>query len=77
MPNLICYFQNRKLWIILAGAAVPLVWLAVNHKVHVWAFAPYLLILLCPLMHLFIHKGHGDHGDHSDHDRKKDDSVHH
>jgi hypothetical protein len=25
---------------------------------------PYLLILACPLMHLFMHRGHGGHGGH-------------
>jgi hypothetical protein len=29
---------------------------------------PHLLILACPLMHLFIHNGHGSHGGHG-HDR--------
>ena len=28
---------------------------------------PYLLILLCPLMHIFMHRGHGGHGGHSGH----------
>lgn len=29
-----------------------------NHLLGVW---PYLLLLLCPLMHLFSHHGHGRH----------------
>jgi hypothetical protein len=28
---------------------------------------PYLIILLCPVMHIFMHRGHGGHGDHKDH----------
>lgn len=27
---------------------------------------PYLILLLCPLMHIFMHKGHGGHGDKDD-----------
>lgn len=28
---------------------------------------PYLILLLCPLMHIFMHRGHGGHGGHGDH----------
>ena len=35
-----------------------------EHWAHVLGFLPYLLILACPLMHLFMHKGHGGHGGH-------------
>jgi hypothetical protein len=30
-----------------------------NHVVGAW---PYLLLLLCPLMHVFMHRGHGGRG---------------
>jgi Protein of unknown function (DUF2933) len=33
-----------------------------EHRAHVIAFLPYLLLLACPLMHLFMHGGHGEHG---------------
>ena len=32
-----------------------------GHSAHLLGAAPYLLILACPLMHLFMHGGHG-HG---------------
>jgi hypothetical protein len=28
---------------------------------------PWLLILACPLMHVFMHGGHGGHGGHGEH----------
>ncbi|MGX8749720.1 DUF2933 domain-containing protein, partial [Legionella pneumophila] len=41
-------------------------YLIVEHGVHIASFlgaSPLvLLVLLCPLMHLFMHKGHGGHG---------------
>lgn len=33
--------------------------LLVEHRQHVFAFLPILIILLCPLMHIFMHGGHG------------------
>ena len=33
-----------------------------EHRAHVVAFLPYTILLLCPLMHLFHHKGQNHHG---------------
>ena len=35
-----------------------------EHLAHALGFLPYLLLLACPLMHLFMHGGHGAHGSH-------------
>lgn len=43
----------------LIGAA--LYFLLVEHGAHTLPYLPYLVIFLCPLMHLFMHKGHGGH----------------
>lgn len=53
------------LWIGLAGAVA---WLFFGHGEHLLRLAPFLLLLACPLMHLFGH-GHGGHGSHSSHRR--------
>ncbi len=57
----------RALWI--AAAMVALIgafFLLREHWGHVAGYWPYLLLLLCPVMHLFHgHGGHGGHG-HSD-----------
>lgn len=37
--------------------------LIVDHWNHVVSALPYLLLLACPLTHLFMHKGHCHHGD--------------
>ena len=49
---------------LLAVAGVALAYLVYEHRLHVLALLPYLLILACPLMHLFHHHGHrhGGHG---------------
>ncbi len=36
--------------------------LLTEHTAHVFGALPYLIILACPLMHLFMHHGHGGHG---------------
>jgi ABC-type Fe3+ transport system permease subunit len=38
--------------------------LVMRHWQHVLAFFPYLILLACPLMHLFMHGGHGGHAGH-------------
>lgn len=35
-----------------------------GHGAHLLGLLPYLLILSCPLMHIFMHGGHGGHGHH-------------
>lgn len=40
--------------------------LLTQHTAHVFGALPFLLLLACPLMHLFHHGGHGHHGGHCD-----------
>jgi hypothetical protein len=42
-------------WVLGAAA---LAYLAVAHRPHLLGWLPYLIILACPLMHLFMHRGH-------------------
>lgn len=72
-----------------SGYGVALIMLALivgfylikEHWTHLGQSWPYLLLLLCPLMHIFMHGGHGHgHGnsDHNAHSRKpfgKDDGT--
>lgn len=47
------------LWVFLG---IILFFLLTEHRAHVFGVLPYLLLLACPLMHLFMHGGHGGHG---------------
>jgi hypothetical protein len=42
---------------------IAAIYLVTEHTMHVLGILPYLLLLVCPLMHLFMHHGHG-HGEH-------------
>ncbi len=50
---------NIGLVVFLAIAAFYLV---TEHQAHLFGILPVLLLLACPLMHLFMHGGHGGHG---------------
>lgn len=43
-------------------AALAAAYLVFEHWLHLLGAWPWLLLLLCPLMHLFMHGGHGGHG---------------
>ena len=47
----------------LAVLAVAGFFLLTEHRAHTLGALPFLVILACPLIHLF--HGHGGHGDHS------------
>jgi hypothetical protein len=66
--------QKQSFWLTYKGlAAMGLIasatyFLLMEHRQHVIEFLPYLILLLCPLMHVFMHGGHGHGGgDHHDH----------
>lgn len=50
-------------WAFWIFAAVGAYYLLTEHRVHVFDYLPYVLLLACPLMHIFGH-GHGGHDHH-------------
>jgi hypothetical protein len=67
-----------RLWIWLALALVLGFFLLTEHRAHLFGVFPYLLVLLCPLMHLFMHGGHGGHQHgHAGQDREADREARH
>ncbi|MBD3639498.1 MAG: DUF2933 domain-containing protein [Marinobacter sp.] len=50
-------------------AIIALILLWGEHKVHLLGALPWLILLACPLMHIFMHGGHGNHGGRHNHDR--------
>ncbi|EXS68576.1 MULTISPECIES: DUF2933 domain-containing protein [unclassified Sphingobium] len=59
----------RRANIVLVGfLLVAGFYLFTEHRAHLFGILPFLLLLLCPLMHLFMHgrHGHGNAKGHSD-----------
>ncbi|ANY83953.1 hypothetical protein BB934_37395 (plasmid) [Microvirga ossetica] len=48
-------------WAVTLALAALGVYLFAAHTGHTLSALPYLLLLVCPLMHLFMHRGHGHH----------------
>lgn len=55
---------GRVDWYFLGFLAIAGYFLLTEHRAHVVPYLPFLLLLACPLMHLFMHRGHGGHGRH-------------
>ena len=47
-------------WVFWGFVVVASYFLITEHRAHVFQYLPFLLVLACPLMHLF--HGHGSHG---------------
>lgn len=60
-------------WSVVIGfLAIAGFFLLTEHQAHVFGVLPYLLLLACPLLHFFMHRGHrgpggGGHRGHAAH----------
>jgi hypothetical protein len=52
-------------WLVLAAMAGWFLW--TEHRAHLFGALPWLVLLACPVMHLFMHRGHHGHASSSDH----------
>lgn len=55
----------KLLWVgacLFGAIAVFFLW--DEHQAHILGALPYLFLLACPFMHLFMHHGHGHHHEH-------------
>jgi hypothetical protein len=72
------FLKNPIVIVCLVGVGY---WLYTYHAEHALGFLPFAILLLCPLMHIFMHRGHGhgghgaDRGEHSG-DQQHDHSNH-
>ena len=50
---------HRFNWVFIVFLAIAAFFLFSEHRAHLLGALPFLLLLACPLMHLFMHRGHG------------------
>lgn len=56
---------GRSRWVLLAFLAIAGFYLVVEHRVHLGGtlrWLPLSLLLLCPLLHVAMHRGHEPNG---------------
>ena len=61
------FWRSRYSVGLIVLGAIALYFLLAEHRAHVFFALPFLLLLACPLMHIFMHHGHGGHGGSEDH----------
>ena len=66
--------SNGVAAIVLIGAV--LYFLLTEHRAHTIAALPWLILLLCPVMHVFMHRGHGHGGGRGNHGHENDGRDH-
>ena len=55
------WFRSPTTLALVGFLAIAAFFLLTEHTAHVFGALPFLLILTCPLMHLFMRGGHGGH----------------
>ena len=60
------FWTSRTFFVFLGFAAITGFLLLSEHRAHALSALPFLLLLACPLLHVFMHRGHGGHGSHDD-----------
>ncbi len=64
-------FRSWKGLLLIAAAVIGGGYLVIWHQQHVAVALPFLVILTCPLVHLFMHRGHAGHHSHHNSDQSK------
>jgi len=61
--------KSKAKLVFIGFAVIAAYFLILEHKAHLSGylqFWPFLLLLACPLLHMFMHGGHGGHGGQGD-----------
>jgi hypothetical protein len=59
------FWRSPAALTLLVAVAAGGFYLVTEHTAHLFGALPYLILLACPLMHVFMHHGHGHgHGGH-------------
>ena len=62
-PNDVRQGFRIPIWLgACAFLAIAVFFLWEEHRAHILGAIPYLFLLACPLLHVFMHRGHGGKG---------------
>lgn len=50
--------SSSRQWIFWIMLAIATFFLLIEHRAHVLGWLPWLILLACLLMHVFMHRGH-------------------
>lgn len=64
------FFRSRSNVVLIVFLLIGGFFIVAEHRAHLFEWLPFLLLLACPLLHLF--HGHGDHGGHGKDPQRKD-----
>lgn len=56
------WWRTRSGIVLCGFLLIAAFYLLTEHTAHFFGVLPFLFLLACPLMHLFMHHGHGGHG---------------
>ncbi|HEX9811825.1 MAG TPA: DUF2933 domain-containing protein [Burkholderiales bacterium] len=56
------WWRSRNGLVLLGFLAIAAFFLWTEHQAHLLGALPFILLALCPLLHIFGHGGHGGHG---------------
>lgn len=60
-------------WVLIGFLVIAAFFLFAEHRAHLLGALPFLLLLACPLMHLFMHHGEpGAHGSHAENSKRSE-----
>ena len=59
------FISSRAGLVLIGFLIIGGVLLFTEHRAHVLGILIWLPLLACPLMHIFMHRGHGGHGRHA------------
>ena len=67
------FWRSPAGWALVLTVAVGGFYLVTEHTAHLFGALPCLFLLACPLMHVFMHRGHGHKGHGHGQHRSSDD----
>ena len=63
--------KSRTKWVFIGFGLIAAYFLITEHRAHLYgwlsSYGIWLLLLACPVLHMFMHGGHSGHGGHGSH----------